>query len=166
MLLTEAVVALAIMLLGLVAVVRLMGETQQPAAAASAETTSALFADAVLEGLRAQSYRAAESNAWADFWQDLASGAREVPLPTRDVWANATSLVVRAGASNEVELRIFEWHRLNPTTRPAATLRYALRVSPPAASWNTTASVELDVAVGDRPDAHRFRTDYVKPGPL
>lgn len=132
-LILELVVALTILLIGIAGGILLLGSSQDLAGGAARDTEVTLFADSVLNGLRAASEEACRTNAWHSFWTDLMDGGAHIAVPAYPMWANEESLRVTAGATNALAFHAY-WHRAadeaQPSALPVYGLRYALTVGP------------------------------------
>lgn len=148
-LIVELVAALSILLIGFAALMRLLRTSNDDEAAAGRDNAAAWFADAVLNGLRAEATEAATRGEWIDFWSGLQLGSGALTVAAQDMWATpATGLVVRLSpAARPVVFKPYQHHVDTDTPFVDHALWYRLR----ADVSDRASAVTLHVWPGEAP---------------
>jgi hypothetical protein len=128
-LLTEAVLALSVLLVGILAMAVVFTRSRDSEARAVSETRAALFADSVLSGLRAADAQWSEAGTWRENWDNFESGLTNIPLAAHEAWANYTSQVIRVGNSNTVDFKIYRLRTDEETDHVHHSVTYGLLVN-------------------------------------
>jgi Tfp pilus assembly protein PilV len=149
-LLVELLLAISILMGGILAFVALLETVYETSGDADNDMETALFADSVLNGLRAGASAAAESNQWHIFWNDLRSNG--VPLVTPDFWG-VSETIIHAYApdisTNQMSGR--GHHSGTDNVGVDHSLRYSMAIYPDTVYGSNTplsARVELKVWPG------------------
>lgn len=93
--LIEVALALLVISVGLVAAVGMLPGSIDNSKRASDDTQQALFADYVLNSLRAM---AANTNIFVERWSDINGSGPKIPIAAPDMWDGGRSAVVTPGA--------------------------------------------------------------------
>lgn len=103
----EATLAVVVVAAGVLSIFLLFSAGLDLGTPAVQDTTCAMFADSVLNGLRAQSEQAAEEgyagltghSGWIAFWEDFGDGLRGMPVPAHcRIVGGDTNTLIEAGA--------------------------------------------------------------------
>lgn len=174
-LLIELLLAMSILMGGILAFVTLLGTTHETSVEAGNDITTALFADTVLNQLRAEAYAAAESNQWHTFWNDLRANGTN--MATQVMWGG-TGNVIRASTAGEVftvDMVGLGWHSDDGTHDIGTeySLRYSMSIAPdtPFTSNSAVARVQIKVWPGpegptENSDAFVFYSEFHNTGGL
>ena len=86
--LMEVAIAIAVIVIGVLALFALIGKGLDSANLAAEDTHTAIFADAVFNALRSRSSVAAEvgTTYWTDYWNDVRQGNVGIPLANTNIW--------------------------------------------------------------------------------
>lgn len=152
-LLTESVIALTVLLVGILAAAIVFTRARETEARAVAETRAAVFADTVLNSLRAADARWAGTDTWHESWEAFIDGTTNVPLAGQIMWANTTSLVVRAGRSNTMTFLVYRHRTAEETDYVAQRMKYGLVV----VKTNIPSGVRFTATLSVRPDRYASR---------
>lgn len=96
--LIEVALALLVVSIGLVATVGMLPGGLENSKKASDDTQSALFADYVLNSLRALS---SVSNAAVTRWSDIGDTKPKIPIAAPDMWDQGTTLTINPGTGKQ-----------------------------------------------------------------
>ncbi|MHA1128331.1 MAG: type IV pilus modification PilV family protein [Alphaproteobacteria bacterium] len=148
----EVALAIVVLAIGILSVFVLFNKGLDRSARAISDTQAAIFADSVLDGLRAASMRAAESgnsNAWEYFWEDIRDGAAGIPAPVTDAW-QGLSLITGNGIYTNI-YKNYPLHATNVTDIVDHVLRYKLdiRFSAPLGTYPSKVMTTLWVWTGE-----------------
>ena len=149
--LVEIALALLVLGIGILSVVALFSSGLDANSKATEETQAALFADNVLNGLRSQSLRAAESNTWESFWNRFMDGSTNISSAAPGAW-KTPPVVVGDGNLYTNIYATYAFHADTNTSIVHHALRYKLDVElhTPASTWTTNrANVTLFVWPGE-----------------
>lgn len=82
----EATLAVVVVAAGVLSIFMLFSAGLDLGAPSVADTTCAMFADSVLNGLRAESDKAALEGRWLEFWEDFRDGYTNIPVAAYPMW--------------------------------------------------------------------------------
>ncbi len=176
--LIEVALAIAVVVIGVLALFSLISTGLDASAKALADTHAAQFADNVFNGLRSRSNAEAEEQVapgdivpWREFWLDFAEGREGITLAAQDYW-DVGSTDIRAS-----QWAVFPFPHFTPTHYQLAfsnlnqhaamgnivnhALRYRIEVTSPGVS---TWSVSSDWDLLSYTNARVQVTMYVWPG--
>ena len=121
----EATLAVVVVAAGVISIFLLFSAGLDLGSPSVGDTTCAMFADSVLNGLRAESERAARQGRWLEFWEDLAYGSN-ITLAAHSMLADTTT--VEAGPLRTNFVSYYPQHSTNTPVISAYALRYRLTV--------------------------------------
>lgn len=144
-LLVEVALAIFVLSIGVVAGVALIGSAIDSAAMANADAQTGMFADGVLNGLRALSQESAATNGWEAFWVDFANGNISVPVAAEQMWTNAPP--VRAGSLERIAFTNWPSRTGAGVSVRSHALRYRLDTRLVTDVWGSTNAVRAMLRV-------------------
>ena len=145
-LLIELLLAISILMGGMLAFVALLETAHETSGDAGNDMETALFADAVFNGLRAEASAAAESNQWHVFWNNLRSNG--APLVTPGLWGGSAT-VIRASAPDISTNQMIGRRHHNGIEDLGIdhSLRYSMAVDPDTVYGSNTPSARVELKV-------------------
>ena len=150
----EATLAVVVVAAGVLSVFLLFSAGLDLGAPAVGDTTCAMFADSVLNGLRAESDRAAEEGRWLAFWEDFRYGSTNIPVAVQDAWEGAPVIWASCLCTNDP--LAYPFHSLGAGESviiPPLRYRIIVELEDPLGYITNRANVTLKVWPGDRGEA-------------
>jgi len=152
----EATLAVVVVAAGVLSVFLLFSAGLDLASPARGDTACAMFADGVLNGLRAESELAAEQGhaAWLQFWEDFRDGYTNVPVAVQAAWEGAPVIWASCLCTND--LAAYPFHSLGAgeaVITPPLRYRITVELENPLGYITNRADVTLKVWPGDRGEA-------------
>lgn len=168
----EATLAVVVVAAGVISIFLLFSAGLDLGSPSVGDTTCAMFADSVLNGLRAESERAARQGRWLEFWEDFVDGYTNIPVAVQGVWEG--SPVIWAGGVHTNSLTNYPLHSYGSgacVVGPPIRYRITVELEDPLYYMTNRADVTLKVWPNDRGpardnDALIFYTEFRDNGAL